>query len=83
MKRASKPKPSKKDTRGTTYDRPNHHRLQSPRDPRHATNHLLHGRSRPTADDEAYVLLFEPKTVVNTGDTQSNFTIQPKDLEQI
>ena len=29
---------------------------------------------RPVADEEVHVMLFEPKTTLNTGDTENNFT---------
>lgn len=36
---------------------------------------------RPVADEEVHVMLFEPKTTLNTGDTENDFT-RP-DLETI
>ena len=38
---------------------------------------------RPVAEDEAHVLLVEPKTVVNTGDAADERTIAPDDLSKI
>jgi quercetin dioxygenase-like cupin family protein len=38
---------------------------------------------RPVAEDEAHVLLVEPKTVVNTGDATDERTIAPDDLSKI
>ena len=38
---------------------------------------------RPVAEDEAHVLLIEPKTVVNTGDATDERTIAPEDLSRI
>jgi quercetin dioxygenase-like cupin family protein len=38
---------------------------------------------RPVAEDEAHVLLVEPKTVVNTGDATDERTIAPDDLSRI
>ena len=38
---------------------------------------------RPVAEDEAHVLLIEPKTVVNTGDATEERTIAPEDLSRI
>ena len=37
----------------------------------------------PVAEDEAHVLLIEPKTVVNTGDATDERTIAPDDLSKI
>jgi quercetin dioxygenase-like cupin family protein len=38
---------------------------------------------RPVAEDEAHVLLIEPKTVVNTGDATDERKIAPEDLSKI
>ena len=38
---------------------------------------------RPNAREEVHVMLFEPKTVVNTGNTGGEFTIQPEELDKI
>jgi quercetin dioxygenase-like cupin family protein len=38
---------------------------------------------RPVADDEAHILLIEPKTVVNTGDATDERKIAPEDLSRI
>ncbi len=38
---------------------------------------------RPVAEDEAHVLLIEPKTVVNTGDATDERKIAPEDLSRI
>ena len=38
---------------------------------------------RPVAEDEAHVLLIEPKTVVNTGDATDARKIAPEDLSRI
>ncbi len=38
---------------------------------------------RPVAEDEAHILLVEPKTVVNTGDATDERTIAPDDLSKI
>jgi quercetin dioxygenase-like cupin family protein len=38
---------------------------------------------RPVADDEAHILLIEPKTVVNTGDATDERKIAPEDLSKI
>jgi mannose-6-phosphate isomerase-like protein (cupin superfamily) len=38
---------------------------------------------KPVAEDEAHVLLIEPKTVVNTGDVSDERTIAPDDLSRI
>ncbi|HEY1387818.1 MAG TPA: cupin domain-containing protein [Ktedonobacterales bacterium] len=38
---------------------------------------------RPVAEDEAHILLIEPKTVVNTGDATDARTIAPEDLSKI
>ena len=37
----------------------------------------------PNAKEEVHVMLFEPKTVVNTGEAESDYTIPPSDLEKI
>ena len=37
----------------------------------------------PNAKEEVHVMMFEPKTVVNTGDVESAFTIAPENLEKI
>jgi mannose-6-phosphate isomerase-like protein (cupin superfamily) len=38
---------------------------------------------RPVAEDEAHILLIEPKTVVNTGDAADERKIAPEDLSRI
>ena len=38
---------------------------------------------RPNAIEKVEVLLFEPKDTVNTGNTESPFTIQPNALDKI
>ena len=38
---------------------------------------------RPDADEEALVMLFEPKSTVNTGDVEHGWTKKPADLERI
>ena len=38
---------------------------------------------RPVAEDEAHILLIEPKTVVNTGDATDERKIAPEDLSRI
>ncbi|HEU4785079.1 MAG TPA: cupin domain-containing protein [Ktedonobacterales bacterium] len=38
---------------------------------------------RPIAEDEAHILLIEPKTVVNTGDAIDERKIAPEDLSRI
>lgn len=38
---------------------------------------------KPVAEDEAHILLIEPKTVVNTGDASDERTIQPDQLSSI
>ena len=38
---------------------------------------------RPLAEDEAHILLIEPKTVVNTGDAADARKIAPEDLSRI
>ena len=38
---------------------------------------------KPVADEEAYVLLIEPKTVRNTGSVTNERTIEAEDLERI
>jgi quercetin dioxygenase-like cupin family protein len=38
---------------------------------------------RPVADDEAHILLIEPKTVINTGDATDERKIAPEDLSRI
>ena len=38
---------------------------------------------RPVAEDEAHILLIEPKTVVNTGDATDERKIAPEDLSKI
>ena len=38
---------------------------------------------RPVAEDEAHILLVEPKTVVNTGDATDERTIAPDELSRI
>ena len=38
---------------------------------------------RPNAREEVHIMLFEPKSVVNTGNTEGDFTIQPEKLEKI
>jgi mannose-6-phosphate isomerase-like protein (cupin superfamily) len=38
---------------------------------------------KPVAEDEAHVLLIEPKTVVNTGDATDERTVQPDQLSRI
>lgn len=41
---------------------------------------VIHG---PDSKEEVAVMLFEPKTVVNTGDAGGGYTIKPEDLERI
>ena len=38
---------------------------------------------RPVAEDEAHILLIEPKTVINTGDATDERKIAPEDLSRI
>ncbi|HET8906971.1 MAG TPA: cupin domain-containing protein [Ktedonobacterales bacterium] len=38
---------------------------------------------KPVAENEAHVLLIEPKTVVNTGDATDERTVQPDQLSRI
>ena len=38
---------------------------------------------RPVAEDEAHIMLIEPKTVVNTGDATDERKIAPEDLSRI
>ena len=38
---------------------------------------------RPIAEEEVAVLLFEPATVVNTGEVESKYTLKPDELEKI
>jgi mannose-6-phosphate isomerase-like protein (cupin superfamily) len=38
---------------------------------------------RPVADEPAYVMLFEPKTTVNTGEVDHDYTKRPDELERI
>jgi len=38
---------------------------------------------KPVADEECHCLLFEPKTVRNTGEVNHEYTIEPDDLERI
>jgi len=38
---------------------------------------------RPVAEQEAWVVLFEPDTTVNTGKTGGEFTKTPEELERI
>ena len=38
---------------------------------------------KPVAEDEAHILLIEPKTVVNTGDASDERAIQPDQLSSI
>jgi quercetin dioxygenase-like cupin family protein len=38
---------------------------------------------RPVAEDEAHILLIEPKTVINTGDAADERKIAPEDLSKI
>ena len=37
----------------------------------------------PNAEEEVQLMLFEPKTVVNTGDIQNDKTVKPENMEWI
>src|SRR5690606_8451088 len=37
----------------------------------------------PNAEEEVHLMLFEPKTVINTGEVKNEKTVKPEDMEWI